>query len=365
MISLKIKELNQKAATANSGTTAKKSNISESEWCGLRKTLKKYGVDIEGPGKYGNFKNVLGNVNKGLNSGCMISVINANGEEEQVELNQAIADSYDSVLDLVLKEKLRKVLGSGNWNIGNYIKNIKQDDLRKAGIEFTVLGDRIYTFSLVDDDGNVIQDENGKLAQIIMTDKVLPDGCMQGTDKNWNAVLDSVGYNCVSELDYTQEEWAQIQQLAELDNSELGISSGKKTTDVYKNAKVVDAGHFGGTGGSSSTTDMIVQNLSDDDMFDMDFEQEETTALQTETTQQTAKKASEEKAKTEETEATEDDKDGRTSVSQLKYNALVDEEVQTASKEYANLTGGEIDRLGLQIYRQKAEEEINKKYVVA
>lgn len=364
MINLKIKGLNEKAATANSGTTAKKSNISQSEWCGLRKTLKKYGVSIEGPGKYGNFNNVLNNVNKGLNAGCMISVTGENGEEKQVELNQAIADSYDSVLDLVLKEKLKKVLGDGNWKIKDLGTPKMQAKLKAAGIEFKTLDHRIYTFSLVDDDGNVIQDENGHLAQIIMTDKVLPDGYMQGTDKNWNAVLDSVGYNCVSELDYTEEEWAQIQQLADLDNSELGTSSGKKTTDVYKNAKVVNSGNFGGAGASASGTDTIMQNLSDDDMFDMDFEQEETTALQAQNTEETAKKASEEKAKPEETKETEEDKDGRTSVSKLKYDALVEEEVQAASEEYASKTGSEIDRLGLQIYRQKAEEAISKKYVI-
>jgi hypothetical protein len=222
MIDLRIRELNEKAETANSGgSTEKKTNISESEWSGLRGELKDYGVTLEGAGKYGNFNNVLSNVNSGLNSGCMISVTNENGEEEQVELNQAIADSYDSVLDLVLKQKLEKVLGDGSWKIEDLSSAKNQAKLKEAGIEFKVLDHRIYTFSLVDDDGNVIQDEEGNLAQVIMTDKVLPDGYMQGTDKNWNAVLDYVGYNCVSELDYTKEEWAQIQELANLDNSEL------------------------------------------------------------------------------------------------------------------------------------------------
>ncbi len=368
MIISKIKELNQKAAASNAASAssnggAKKTSFSEKEYCGLKGKLSQYGVDIEGPGKHGDFKNVLSNVNAGLNSGCMISVTNAKGEEEQVELNQAIADSYDSVLDMVLKQKLEKVLGTGSWKIENLKTPQVQAKLKKAGIEFKVLDHRIYTFSLIDDEGNVIQDENGKLGQIIMTDKVLPDGYMQGVDKNWNAILDAVGYNCVSELDFTAEEWNQIKQLAELDNSQLGSSSGKKTTDIYKNAKVVVAGKFGGKGGGSTPEDAAALLAEEASLFA--FEEEEMLKDKLEAQKILETKAEKEKEEIEKEEDQAGKKDGRISVSKAKYNKMLEQKVQTLAQEYEDQTGLEATSFKINIFKKDAREELDKKYVAA
>jgi hypothetical protein len=250
---------------------------------------------------------------------------------------------------------LEKVLGDGSWKIEDLSSAKNQAKLKEAGIEFKVLDHRIYTFSLVDDDGNVIQDEEGNLAQVIMTDKVLPDGYMQGTDKNWNAVLDYVGYNCVSELDYTKEEWAQIQELANLDNSELGTSSGKKTTDVYKNAKVVVEGHFGGKGSSAGEENTLTESTIED--FDFgEFGQEETTNSDIEA----AEKEDANEAVTEETE----DEEERIKISTLKYNSMLEDEIQSLRKEYTDETGLEANGLQVQVFKSQAKEELDKKYVV-
>jgi hypothetical protein len=280
--------------------------------------------------------------------------------KKQGDVLTATAESYDSVLATVLDVKLENILGSGSWNIDWFREgttNSKIEQLKAAGIDVRTLdGDsRVYVFSLIDEEGNVIQDENGKFGQVIKSDLGIPDGFFQKTERNMALVLDAMGYNCLTALDFSEEEMAQIRELAELDNSQLGTSSGKKVTDIYSKACAGEGSVFGkGHGGEDGT-----ENLTQEEMELQGIEPYEGTET---TTGTDALKTEKEEAEKEETEKEEET--DKTEVSQAKYNSIIENKVEKAAQDYKEETGLEAVTYQMKEFREKAKEEVAEKYAV-
>lgn len=159
-----------------------------------------------------------------------------------------MAASYDSVLDVVLDERFKEAMdtferefcektgrdfenGGFTFNWDYIMKHYATRLLNEYNISIVQTAIGCFQVSLVDNDGNVIQDENGCLAQVQKRDIMIPDGVAQRAELNCSALLDTMGYDIISNLDFNEEEWAAIQKMARLSNDELsklGVSSGIK-----------------------------------------------------------------------------------------------------------------------------------------
>ncbi len=186
--------------------------------------LKLYGIKLEDL-SVGNFQSVAVSVER------MIGTENAD----------TIAASYDSTLDLVLDQKfndaLEDIFGE-DCTMVNWDRIMGKADIlkEKYGISIEKTGNRMFWVSLVDENGNVIKDEDGNLAQVKKSDNMMPDGLAQKNEIFASGILDMMGYDCVSFLDLSPEEYEQIKAMAQMDNSELGTSSGmnaKKARDNF------------------------------------------------------------------------------------------------------------------------------------
>lgn len=215
--------------------------MKDEEYAKLSKLLnEKYGIAYEEIA-HGDFSNVAATLAEGIDKG----------------IYDEIAASYDSVLDLVLDEKLnnamaeiyverlggsKSVYGDGkvSWDWSQIVANA--DILReKYGIDVQVVESKTaYTeivVSLIDENGNIIKDGNGKLAQVKKSDNMLPDGSCQNVEKFASAAIDQMGYDCVSITDFSPEEYAIIKYMATLSNLDIGLSSDLKTDYLsFKNA---------------------------------------------------------------------------------------------------------------------------------
>lgn len=223
--SRQIAELNSMAQGANQEDTEEIHGLADDEYLDLQAKLKDYGIEYENL-SHGNFSNVAQSMAKQIG---------------KTWCYDTIAASYDSVLDLVLDEKFNNAIrdmgiSRDDWNWDSIIKNYGARLEKDYGIVINKTSDRNYWVSLVDENGNVIQDEQGHLAQIKKTDCMLPDGLAQDVEKFASAAIDAMGYDCVSILDFTPEEYALIKEMASLDikNSELGTASSIK--DKYRGA---------------------------------------------------------------------------------------------------------------------------------
>jgi hypothetical protein len=173
-------------------------------------------------------------------------------EYEEVSGAQAMADSYDSELDLYIEESLEKFIkedchgdSSYWWDGRGFLTEDKQRLLLdKYGITVSKLDDRTYTFSLVDmtdcpedtdkleyarTEAPILEDANGNKGSIIWGDWVIPDGFAQGAELNLSSMLDKMGFDCISQSDFIGHE-AEYQQLisdigTELDNFNNGQES--------------------------------------------------------------------------------------------------------------------------------------------
>lgn len=223
--SRQIAELNSMAQGANQEDTEEIHGLADDEYLDLQAKLKDYGIEYENL-SHGNFSNVAQSMAKQIG---------------KTWCYDTIAASYDSVLDLVLDEKFNNAIrdmgiSRDDWNWDSIIKNYGARLEKDYGIVINKTSDRNYWVSLVDENGNVIQDEQGHLAQVKKTDCMLPDGLAQDVEKFASAAIDAMGYDCVSILDFTPEEYALIKEMASLDikNSELGTASSIK--DKYRGA---------------------------------------------------------------------------------------------------------------------------------
>ena len=183
-----------------------------------------YGIEVENL-SVGNFQSAA------------VSMERAIGKQWADEM----AASYDTVLDLVLDEKLNQamdeIFGEGTMPGWDSLYGARNTLFKEYGILIDCLDPnnthKTYSVSLVDENGNVIQDENGKLAQTIKNDLLMPDGLAQINEIFNSAVLDMMGYDCASILDLSPEEYQMIKEMASLSSSELGTSSGYKGSNGH------------------------------------------------------------------------------------------------------------------------------------
>ena len=184
------------------------------------------------------------------------------GEYEDQKLLDAIADSYDSELDLYINEIVRDVM----YNIGendkvnfgscskSYLSDAAIEYLASKGIRADAVGDtnRTYVFSLVkmpskeqvekmtteeimshvySEDAEILTDEKGNKGSIIFSDCLIPDGYAQGAEFNLSSILDEMGYDCVSKADF--KGFTEAEYFEYINGMEDLIQSGE--FDKYSN----------------------------------------------------------------------------------------------------------------------------------
>lgn len=220
-----ISNANALAAKRNAQDNVQKHGLSYQEYDEIQfYSYYGYGVELDNQSA-GNFQSMA------------VSMERCIGQEYAEE----VAASYDSVLDLVLDLKFAKamedIFGSAdamvNWDslmAPKTLQRLKDE----YGISLTKTGN-YYSLALVDEDGNVIKDENGNLAQHLTTDRFIPDGLSQSNERWIGLFLDAMGYDCVSMLDYSPEEWDLIEQAALLDNKYLGSARVEANQEIVKN----------------------------------------------------------------------------------------------------------------------------------
>ena len=145
---------------------------------------------------------------------------NPDGTTTEKDMAQALADSYDSPLDLLVEETFSNAIaefghgsawtyqqGKGIFTNANMKKMLEKYGLQITEVESNTCGqNRTYCISFVDGDGNVIKDAEGNEASILWGDWVIPDGNAQGAELNMSSILDTLGYDCISKADFMTNE---------------------------------------------------------------------------------------------------------------------------------------------------------------
>ena len=236
--------------------------------------------------------------------------VNVEGEEKA--LLEAIADSFDSELDLYIQETIREAMQKFGTCSKGYTSDACLNWLAERGIRIDAIGtssgedkdgngeidgsysNRVYTFSMVEipenfddmtteekrayvygEDAKVLQDENGNKGSIVFGDCLIPDGYAQGAEFNLSSILDEMGYECISKADFIGNEDDYFAMMDEFDQM-FGVNSdGERTGNgVYTGVETIDetytfnrdiqasvkalwggSGSAPGTGGYSSTSD--------------------------------------------------------------------------------------------------------------
>ena len=169
---------------------------------------------------------------------------NEDGTMEEVNLSDAIADSFDSELDLYIQDEFQKILKKYGTKMKGFLCPEAIAELKAKGIQVDSVGDadadiqfskRVYSFSLVDKDGNVLVDENGKKGSILFADCIIPDGYAQGAEVNLSSILDVMGKDCLSKADFIGHEDEYYKLLEEVGaNVQAGkYGSSGKINDIY------------------------------------------------------------------------------------------------------------------------------------
>ncbi len=200
--------------------------MSDQEYAEYRRIMyEEYGIALEDGYNYGHFQNVAVAMGESCSQGTRYSAM------------CKAAQSYDTVLDLVLDAKLSAAIadifhGDTDPNWESLCKSGNAGRLLKEyGIQIVKTGDRQYCFSLVDENGNVIQDSEGHLAQVYKNDYLMPDGQCQQNEVHVSAALDAMGFDCWSVLDLSKEEYQMVLEMAKMNNSDLGTASQFKGGD--------------------------------------------------------------------------------------------------------------------------------------
>ena len=159
------------------------------------------------------------------------------GELENVSIAEAVAASFDSELDLYIQEQLTKILGKYGHKIKTgFLCDEAVAELAEMGIQVNKINNRVYTFSLVDENGNVLEDENGNKGSIIFSDCLIPDGYAQGAEFNLSSLLDVMGYDCISKADFIGREDEYYEVISQVEsNLKNGLYSAgeQKVEDIY------------------------------------------------------------------------------------------------------------------------------------
>lgn len=181
------------------------------------------------------------------------------GELEEVSAAEAMAASFDSELDLYIEDVLHQAIekfGTKFYWGGSFKSQEAQDFFAQHGIRVDQINNRTYTFSLVDDEGNVLEDSEGGKGSILFGDWVIPDGYAQGSELNLSSLLDQMGYDCISKADFIGHEDDYNKVLAAVqENLDKGLyeASERKVSDIYGGATTsFSTGHAGSSGSGAN-----------------------------------------------------------------------------------------------------------------
>ena len=200
--------------------------------------------------------------------------MNGDGSFEDVALADAIAGSFDSELDLYIQEKVNEAIDKYGSCSKGYLGQEAQKWLKEqynivveaVGSEDGKNTNRTYAFSLVDENGNVIEDANGKKGSYIFSDCLIPDGYAQGAEVNLSSILDQMGYDCISKADFlgNEQEYVDlIQTVGErLANGDYAAGQGG-TEVIYGNRKDVTQAIKDLWGGSGAAPGMSSGDVAD------------------------------------------------------------------------------------------------------
>lgn len=180
-----------------------------------------------------------------FNGGCQTITMDTNGDGvmEEVSIAEAIEKSSDSVLDLYAKyvyDQAIERFGTKFYWGGSFNSPEAKAFFEEHGIQVSQLSNRTYVFSVVDSDGNLLEDENGNTGEYIFSDCLIPDGYAQGAESNMYSLLDVMGKDILSQADFIGHEDEYLQLMAEVGadiQSGNYQSSGKKTQDIFGEAK--------------------------------------------------------------------------------------------------------------------------------
>ena len=157
------------------------------------------------------------------------------GTIESVALADAVAASFDSELDLYIQDIVSEIMDKYGTCSKSYLGEKARKELAARGIRVDSVGDgteedgsitnRVYSFSLVElpenademtidelyaavysDDAKIVEDANGKKANYLFADCLIPDGCAQGAEVHLSSILDQMGYDCISKADFIGRE---------------------------------------------------------------------------------------------------------------------------------------------------------------
>lgn len=197
--------------------------------------------------------------------------MNHDGILDTVDTAQAIANSFDSVLDLYIQKEVQYCVKKFGRSTGldGYLSDealayLKSKHIEVNDVENSALNGKVWAFSLVDDNGNILQDENGNLGSCIFADGLNADGYMEDIEMQFPSILDELGYDCLSRADFngTDEEYeAMLQKI------EAAIQSGEYQPSDESRRDVF--GEIYNTitriGASKKNTDALNEELDDSD----------------------------------------------------------------------------------------------------
>ncbi len=205
------------------------------------------------------------------------------GTIESVALADAIAASFDSELDLYIQDIVSEVMAKYGSCSKSYLGEEARKELAAKGIRVDSVGDgteedgsitnRVYSFSLVElpenademsidelyeavysDDAKIVEDANGKKANYLFADCLIPDGYAQGAEVHLSSILDQMGYDCISKADFIGREDEYMTLMGEIENYiQSGAAKGSITIDeLYGNTKEIGLSVKNLWGGSGS-----------------------------------------------------------------------------------------------------------------
>ncbi len=248
--------------------------ISKSAYMEVLRGLKnELGIKIEYPNGAGGKYDMVGCFNKMKSSD-----------------KDAIAASFDSLLDLTLKDDLLSIMKKcGVRKYTDLLKGKKGSGkaLKEAGIIIQAVdekgnvikdinkvkaGHRNWLISRVDSEGNVMKDANGKLEQFKWKD-FNSDSYIQGAEANVNELLAAAGYDCVSYLKLTDEQKAMVKNDSIARYSSTGtlvsgtdnVAVGQTATDSSATGSTTDLTASSTTGSTKELMNALLADLFDAD----------------------------------------------------------------------------------------------------
>lgn len=205
--------------------------------------------------------------------------INGDGKVDDKDAQDtatAIANSFDSVLDLYIQKEVQYCIKKYGRSTGldGFLSDEALAELKTKGIVASdvrndALDGKVWTFSLVDDNGNILQDENGNLGSCIFADGLNADGYMEDIEMQFPSILDELGYDCLTRADFngTDEEYeAMLQQIEAAIQSGQYQASDKTILSYYD----TDPDNITRRGASKKDGALLNDGLTDEDFLSDD-----------------------------------------------------------------------------------------------